>query len=47
VETEVQQALLAGLGCDIAQGYRVSRPIPADEVAAFFASAEERRRATA
>ncbi|MDO8301438.1 EAL domain-containing protein [Lacisediminimonas sp.] len=29
VETEEQRALLAGVGCDFAQGYLFSRPVPA------------------
>lgn len=32
VETEAQLKLLAGLGCDVAQGYLYSRPLPADEL---------------
>jgi len=32
VETEEQRALLAGGGCDFAQGYLFSRPIPAAEL---------------
>jgi diguanylate cyclase (GGDEF)-like protein/PAS domain S-box-containing protein len=31
VETEAQRKLLAAAGCDLAQGYLFSRPIPADE----------------
>ncbi|MDQ1483526.1 MAG: hypothetical protein QOF35_1602, partial [Actinomycetota bacterium] len=31
VETEQSLVELAGLGCDVAQGYHLSRPIPADE----------------
>ena len=33
VETEVQRALLAASGCDCAQGYLFSKPVPAEEFA--------------
>jgi EAL domain-containing protein (putative c-di-GMP-specific phosphodiesterase class I) len=33
VETEEQAARLYALGCDEAQGYLFSRPVPADEIA--------------
>jgi EAL domain-containing protein (putative c-di-GMP-specific phosphodiesterase class I) len=33
VEHPEQAALLSNLGCDIAQGYLYSRPIPAEQVA--------------
>ena len=36
VETEAQLELLAGLGCDAAQGYLISRPLPGDEISAFL-----------
>lgn len=36
VETEAQLALLRELGCDFAQGYLLSRPIPADEFERFI-----------
>ncbi len=32
VETEEQEALLSGLGCDMGQGYLFNRPLPADEI---------------
>jgi EAL domain-containing protein (putative c-di-GMP-specific phosphodiesterase class I) len=32
VETEEQEALLRGLGCDMGQGYLFNRPLPADEI---------------
>ncbi len=38
VETADQQALLQSEGCDIFQGYFISRPFPADALAAFLAS---------
>jgi EAL domain-containing protein (putative c-di-GMP-specific phosphodiesterase class I) len=36
VETEPELRCLMALGCDLAQGYLISRPIPAGEVAAFL-----------
>ncbi len=39
VETEQQLETLRKLGCDSIQGYLLSRPIPADEAQAFFATA--------
>jgi diguanylate cyclase (GGDEF)-like protein len=35
IETEAQRAFLAENGCDLAQGYLWSPPVPADEFAAF------------
>lgn len=35
VETAAQLEALTGLGCDVVQGYLLSRPVPADEVPAF------------
>ena len=40
VETDEQQALLKRLGCDHAQGYFFSRPVPADRLAALLATAQ-------
>jgi diguanylate cyclase (GGDEF)-like protein len=37
VETERQAELLRGLGCDELQGYLYSRPLPADQLAAYAA----------
>jgi diguanylate cyclase (GGDEF)-like protein/PAS domain S-box-containing protein len=37
VETEVQKALLQDSGCDAIQGFLISKPLPADEVAKLFA----------
>ncbi len=36
VETEAAWVQLAALGCDMAQGYLFSRPIPADELSAWL-----------
>jgi EAL domain-containing protein (putative c-di-GMP-specific phosphodiesterase class I) len=36
VETEQLMKTLIGLGCDIAQGYYFSRPLPADEAYSYF-----------
>ncbi len=41
VETEAQRAFLLGEGCDIAQGYLYSRPIPADVFAVRFLESGE------
>jgi diguanylate cyclase (GGDEF)-like protein/PAS domain S-box-containing protein len=37
VETEEQAAQLRALGCDLAQGYYISHPLPAEELAAVVA----------
>ena len=36
VETDAQRAFLAGSGCELAQGYHFSRPVPAEEISARF-----------
>lgn len=36
VETPVAQALLAGMGCDLAQGYLIARPMPLPDLVAFL-----------
>jgi EAL domain-containing protein (putative c-di-GMP-specific phosphodiesterase class I) len=36
VETEAAWALLAALGCDVVQGYRLARPLTADAVGAWL-----------
>jgi diguanylate cyclase (GGDEF)-like protein/PAS domain S-box-containing protein len=41
IETEEQRALLAGLGCDLGQGFLFSRPVPVAEIEAMLAA--ERR----
>ena len=38
VETEEQVALLEEMGCDMAQGYHFTRPLPAEEIPAFLTS---------
>lgn len=40
VETQQQMAILLGQGCDSAQGYLFSRPLPSYEVAAFLHAAQ-------
>jgi predicted signal transduction protein with EAL and GGDEF domain len=42
VETVDQRTTLAELGCNQFQGFLVSRPVPASELAAFFALAAEK-----
>jgi EAL domain-containing protein (putative c-di-GMP-specific phosphodiesterase class I) len=37
VETEEMWSLLADLGCDLAQGYYLSRPIPAEDLTSWLA----------
>ncbi len=36
VETPAHLDFLAGLGCEVAQGYHFSKPLPADQAAACF-----------
>ena len=36
VETEEQQAFLVGQGCDLIQGYLLSRPLPAEQLSQLF-----------
>jgi len=36
IETEKQHALLRDLGCDLAQGYHLGRPVPESELAALI-----------
>lgn len=38
VETEQQYNLLRGMGCDLAQGYFIARPMPAEEFEAWLGS---------
>ncbi len=41
VETEAQLRELRTLGCDLAQGYHLLRPLPADEVLAWLREREQ------
>ncbi|WP_146214785.1 EAL domain-containing protein [Azospirillum thermophilum] len=43
VEDLAQWEALSRLGCDLIQGYFVSRPLPADQLGAFIAGWEKRR----
>ncbi|PWC54424.1 diguanylate cyclase [Azospirillum sp. TSH7] len=43
VEEAAQWEVLAQMGCDLIQGYFISRPLPADRIDAFLAAWEERR----
>jgi EAL domain-containing protein (putative c-di-GMP-specific phosphodiesterase class I) len=36
VEDDATLALLAEIGCDVAQGYAIARPAPADTFEAWF-----------
>jgi EAL domain-containing protein (putative c-di-GMP-specific phosphodiesterase class I)/GGDEF domain-containing protein len=38
VETETALALLAGMGCDLAQGYLIAKPMPIEALPAFLAA---------
>ncbi len=38
VETETALALLGGMGCDLAQGYLIAKPMPMDRLTEFLAS---------
>ncbi|MBK8695759.1 MAG: EAL domain-containing protein [Deltaproteobacteria bacterium] len=42
VETEAEWRLLRGLGCDVAQGYLIARPMPADALPAWAQEWEAR-----
>jgi EAL domain-containing protein (putative c-di-GMP-specific phosphodiesterase class I) len=44
VETAGQLELAAELGCSLAQGFHIARPMPADEVPGWLAAHRERRR---
>jgi EAL domain-containing protein (putative c-di-GMP-specific phosphodiesterase class I) len=36
VETEEQKEMVQSIGCDIIQGYLLSKPLPADEATKFL-----------
>lgn len=36
VEMPDQEAFLSSLGCDVAQGFLYSRPVPAEQIAAML-----------
>jgi len=38
VETDRQRRLLAGLGCEVLQGFLFSRPLPAEELEQWLAA---------
>ncbi len=38
VEHEEQRRLLAHMDCDVLQGYMFSKPLPAEELAAWFSA---------
>ncbi len=42
VETDEQRDALVRLGCDLLQGYRIARPMPADAVPQWFEARQER-----
>ena len=44
VETDTAYALLAGMGCDIAQGFLIARPMPLDELLVFLREDREASR---
>jgi EAL domain-containing protein (putative c-di-GMP-specific phosphodiesterase class I) len=44
VETNEQLAQLSVLGCNVIQGYLISRPLPASEVTTFLLQQEQQRK---
>jgi diguanylate cyclase (GGDEF)-like protein/PAS domain S-box-containing protein len=44
IEQEAQLDLLVGMGCELGQGYLVSRPVPADQLLAVASFAPDARR---
>ena len=47
VETQAQRDFLAGRGCDEAQGYLFSKPIPADAFGTLLAGSAIKRKTAA
>jgi EAL domain-containing protein (putative c-di-GMP-specific phosphodiesterase class I) len=47
VETAAAWRRLVALGCDVAQGYYLSRPVPAAELASWLRASREERALTA
>ncbi|MGY1828355.1 putative bifunctional diguanylate cyclase/phosphodiesterase [Blastococcus sp. SYSU DS0541] len=43
VEDDETRAVLASLGCDVAQGYAIARPMPIDDLLAWLGTSEPRR----
>ncbi len=46
VEMPDQEAFLSALGCDIAQGYLFSRPVPPEQIEVIFQQAEASKKST-
>ena len=44
IEAEAQLDLLVGMGCELGQGYLVSRPVPADQLLAIASRAPDTQR---
>jgi EAL domain-containing protein (putative c-di-GMP-specific phosphodiesterase class I)/GGDEF domain-containing protein len=44
VETDMALSLLAGMGCDLAQGYLIAKPMPLKDLLTFLAHEPERAR---
>ena len=47
VETPTALSLLAGMGCDLAQGYLIARPMPLKELLMFLSQEEAGKRRSA
>ena len=44
VETDIALSLLAGMGCDIAQGYLIARPMPLSDLLVFLTKKDHKER---